>query len=78
MENNQEPPIGVAPHWYIYNQRIKDLSASISRYVSYIEKQPLASNERNSELYELLSKWAFDLSEICKLEATLLKKDKGE
>lgn len=74
-EKCKQPPIGVEPHWCKYQQRIKELSEAISRYVSYLDEQS-TGNTRDIEVYELLHRWAFDLSEICKLEAILLKKDR--
>ena len=74
-ETFKQPPLGVIPHWHSYHQRIKELSEGISRYVNYLDEQS-TSNTRDIQTYELLHKWAFDLSELCKLEATLLRKDR--
>lgn len=31
----EKPPIGVAPHWYFAQSRIKELSEAITRYSKY-------------------------------------------
>ena len=36
MSESIKPPIGVSPHWYIHNKRIKELSEAITRYSDFI------------------------------------------
>ena len=73
------PPLGVAPHWVTYQERIEELSSAIQRYVEYSRNQIEAqSNIRYSELYEILAEWASDLHHICKIEALLLREDEDK
>ena len=72
----EQPPIGAIPHWHKYHERIKELNGAITRYIEHLDKQSHSINTKDIETYELLHKWAFDLSELCKLEANLLRKDR--
>jgi len=76
MVNDKKPPIGVAPHWHIYQQRIEELSSAICRWVEYTKNQS-SGNTREVENYDLIANWAYELMEMCKLESQLLKNDRS-
>ena len=71
----EQPPIGIAPHWFINQKRIEEISDGIARYVKYA-KDHHHEALKEIEIYELIHRWAFELSELSKLEVQLLKKDR--
>lgn len=71
-----KPPLGVSPHWYIYNKRIKELGEAITRYSDFIMHYPVVQDER--EYYELISKWATEIKMLAEIGIPLLTADKQE
>lgn len=49
-----KPPLGVSPHWYIYNKRIKELGEAITKYSDFIMHYSDVQDGR--KYYELISK----------------------
>lgn len=48
-----KPPLGVSPHWYIYNKRIKELCDAITKYSDFIMHCPDVQDEcKNAEVEE--------------------------
>lgn len=69
-----KPPIGVSPHWYIHNKRIKELSEAITRYADFIMCYINVKDERN--YYKLIAKWATEIKMLAEMEIPLLTADK--
>lgn len=68
-----KPPLGVSPHWWVHNRRIKELSEAITRYADF-------TGDHNHTLdvkayYELMAKWATEIKLLAEAEAKLLKGD---
>ena len=74
MNEYKKVPIGVSPHWFVYNQRIKDLNEAIGRYVDFAMENNLTVD--TAEYYELIAKWANEIEFIANAEANLLRGDK--
>lgn len=75
MSNNFiKPPLGVSPHWWVYNRRIKDLSEAITRYADFTGDHNHTLDVK--EYYELMAKWATEIKLLAEAEAKLLKGDK--
>ena len=47
MNEYIKPPIGVSPHCYIHNKRIKELSEAITRYSDFIMRYVNIKDERD-------------------------------
>ena len=71
-----KPPIGVSPHWYIYNKRIKELSEAITRYSDFIMRGINIQDVR--KYYEFISKLATEIKMLAEIEISLLTADKQE
>lgn len=71
-----KPPLGVSPHWYIHNKRIKELSEAITRYSDFIMRYQNVQDERH--YYELIAKWATEIKMLAEMEIPLLTADKQE
>ena len=71
-----KPPLGVSPHWYIHNKRIKELSEAITRYSDFIMHYSNVQDGR--KYYELISKWATEIKMHAEIEIPLLTADKQE
>ena len=71
-----KPPLGVSPHWYIHNKRIKELSEAITRYSDFIMRYQNVQDERN--YYELIAKWATEIKMLAEMEIPLLTADMQE
>lgn len=71
MGEYKKVPLGVAPHWFVYNKRIKDLNEAIARYIDFSMENSLTSD--TAQYYELISKWATEIKELAETEAELLK-----
>ena len=69
-----KPPIGVSPHWYVYNKRIKEVSEAITRYAEFALKHDAVRD--SLEDYKLIAKWAMELKLLAETEIQLLKGDK--
>lgn len=76
MSEYIKPPIGVSPHWYIYNKRIKELSEAITRYSDFIEKYVHIKDDR--DYYKSIAKWADEIKKLAEIEISLLAADKQE
>ena len=71
-----KPPLGVSPHWYIHNKRIKELSEAITRYSDFIMLYQNIQDERH--YYELIAKWATEIKMLSEMEIPLLTADMQE
>lgn len=71
-----KPPIGVSPHWYIHNKRIKELSEAITRYADFIMRYVNVKDER--DYYKSIAKWADEIKMLAEMEIPLLTADKQE
>lgn len=71
-----KPPIGVSPHWYIHNKRIKELSEAITRYADFIMRYDNIKDNCNE--YKLIAKWATEIKMLAEMEIPLLTADKQE
>lgn len=71
-----KPPLGVSPHWYIHNKRIKELSEAITRYSDFIMRYQNVQDERH--YYELIAKWATEIKMLAEMEIPLLTADMQE
>ncbi|MEA4933084.1 MAG: hypothetical protein VB071_05775 [Lawsonibacter sp.] len=56
MKTYEKPPLGVAPHWFLYRVRMRDLTEAISRSGPY---------------YEAIEKWSEELKTLAELESIL-------
>ena len=61
-----KPPIGVSPHWYIHNKRIKEISEAITRYSDFIMRYVNIKDER--DYYKAIAKWADEIKSLPKLK----------
>lgn len=75
MSEWKKPPLGVSPHWFVYNKRIKELNEAIGRYIAFAEENNLTTD--TAQYYECIAKWANDISLIASAEAKLLKGENG-
>lgn len=75
MNEYKKVPIGVSPHWFVYNKRIKDLNEAIGRYVDFAMENNLTVD--TAEYYELIAKWANEIKKLAETEAELLKGEKN-
>ena len=71
-----KPPIGVSPHWYIHNKRIKELSEAITRYSDFIMRYANIKDER--DYYKAIAKWADEIKKLAEIEIQLLTADNQE
>lgn len=71
-----KPPIGVSPHWYIHNKRIKELSEAITRYSDFIMRYVHIKDDR--DYYQSIAKWADEIKMLSEMEIRLLTADKQE
>lgn len=76
MNEYIKPPIGVSPHWYIHNKRIKELSEAITRYSDFIMRYTNVQDER--KYYEFIAKLAAEIKMLAVIEISLLSADKQE
>ena len=74
MSNNIKPPIGVSPHWYVYNKRIEELSKTITRYTTFIMEYNNILD--GIDYYESIAKWADEIKMLSLIEIQLLSNDK--
>ena len=74
MNEYIKPPIGVSPHWYIHNKRIKELSEAITRYSDFIMRYVNVKDER--DCYKSIAKWADEIKKLAEIEIQLLTADK--
>lgn len=76
MNNIQYLPIGVAPHWFIQNERILKLSEAINRYATFIETEAKISNMKGC--YMCIEKWADEIKSLAEMEIRLFEERKEE
>lgn len=67
-----KPPIGVAPHWFVYRKRIEELSDAIRRYIDHISKN--YATENHAPHYAVIAEWAKEIETLASLEAELEKR----
>ena len=52
------PPVGVKPYWFTMNERIKELSDAISRYMEFLYYNLHAiPDSRKEEYFKLIKEW---------------------
>lgn len=68
-----KPPLGVSPHWFVYNKRITELSEAITRYSNFIMRYDNVKDGRH--YYELIAKWATEIKTLAEMEIPLLTAD---
>ena len=76
MSEYINPPIGVSPHWFVYNKRITELSEAITRYAKFTMEYNACRNSIYD--YEIISKWAAEIKMLAEMEIPLLTADKKE
>ena len=64
-----KPPLGVSPHWYVYNARMQELCESIKNHLEYIKVHHCIEN--SAQRYEVISQYAEELKTLASLEARL-------
>jgi hypothetical protein len=72
MAEHNKPPLGASPHWFVYRQRIKELSDAIGRHIEYIEQRQHTANR--SAYYRAIAQWAKEIEILALLEAEIEKK----
>ena len=71
IERKEKPPIGVAPHWFVYPNRIADLSGAILRYTKFgVENHTIRNTKED---YKMIAQWASEISTLAKLMCELEK-----
>lgn len=60
------PPLGVAPHWFFYQQRMIELTACICRHMEYMTQH---RSEDHSGRYRSIAQWADELKTLATMEA---------
>lgn len=71
MSTFKKVPIGVSPHWFVYNERIKEINQALGRYIDFISENNAVVD--TVEYYELIAKWANEIKLLAEAEANLLK-----
>ena len=71
MPSYVKPPIGVRPHWYVHNERIKELAEAINRFTEHISAHQNTIDL--TQYYESIAEWAKEIECLAKLEAALEK-----
>lgn len=69
---NEKPPIGVAPHWYFYPQRIIELLEAALRYADF--SQHHTATRAVVKDYRMISQWAKEISRLADLMVELEEK----
>ena len=67
-----KPPLGVSPHWFVYQQRMEELNDAIGRYLNHIKVNHSIENQFLH--YGVIAKWAKEIETLALLEAELEKK----
>lgn len=65
----EKPPIGVAPHWAVYQTRIMMLAEAIMRYADFAMEHRLTRD--TSEDYKQIARWATEIARLAELEAEM-------
>lgn len=74
MSEYIKPPLGVSPHWYVYNKRIEELSNAITRYTDFIMRYNNIKDGR--DYYKAISEWANEIKMLAEIEIQLSTKNK--
>lgn len=64
-----KPPLGVAPHWFVYNKRMQELAEAIFNNLQYINKYE--NTLKSKENYRLIAQWSEELKSLALLESEL-------
>lgn len=67
--NIVKPPLGVAPYWLVYEERMKNLSDAISRCLEHAALNHAIAPQ--AILYTQIAKWCEELKMLALLAATL-------
>ncbi len=72
----QQPPIGVAPHWFVYPKRMKELCEACLRYIVYLQESKSTDKTIDSPIcyYEKIVEWCDEIKALCKIEIEKEKK----
>lgn len=74
MSEYIKPPLGVSPHWYVYNKRIEELSNAITRYTDFIMRYNNIKDGRDN--YNAIAEWANEIKMLAEIEIQLLSTEK--
>lgn len=74
MSEYIKPPLGVSPHWYVYNKRIEELSNAITRYTEFIMRYNNIKDGR--DYYKAIARWANEIQMLAEIEIQLLSTEK--
>ena len=74
MSEYIKPPLGVSPHWYVYNKRIEELSNAITKHTDFIMRYNNIKDGRDN--YNAIAKWANEIKMLAEIEIQLLSTDK--
>lgn len=75
MSEYIKPPLGVSPHWYVYNKRIEELSNAITRYTDFIMRYNNIKDGRDS--YNAIAEWANEIKMLAEIEIQLSTDKQG-
>ena len=64
----EKPPIGPNPHWFVYNDRMKQLSEAISKYIDYAGS---CHGVEKKQSYDAIAGWCEELKSLALLESRL-------
>lgn len=74
MNDYIKPPLGVSPHWHVYNKRIEELSNAITRYTDFIMRYNNIKDGRDN--YNAIAGWANEIKMLAEIEIQLSTKNK--
>ena len=74
MSEYIKPPLGVSPHWYVYNKRIEELSNAITRYMDFIMRYNNIKDGRDN--YNAIAEWANEIKMLAEIEIQLISTGK--
>lgn len=74
MSEYIKPPLGVSPHWYVYNKRIEELSNTITRYAEFIMRYNNIKDVRDN--YNAIAGWANEIKMLAEIEIQVLSTEK--
>lgn len=74
MSEYIKPPLGVSPHWYVYNKRIEELSNAITRYTEFIMRYNNIKDVRDN--YNAIAEWANEIKMLAEIEIQVLSTEK--
>jgi hypothetical protein len=69
MLNTIKPPLGVAPHWFVYNERMRELNEAVQRHLEHAAKYQAV--EKQKERYQAIASWCDEIKALAMLEAKL-------